>query len=224
GRDGPRPDLASMFYHALLQCHICYQMYSAHSRKPKILDCLHRVCAHCLTKMNTGYISCPFCRNVTPVSGCNVANLPEDTNIMSRLVSMDRSWSSDHIEDVILSPKSLAEKGCATREGSTCLVITIMEVRQDVLQQSTSPNGNDSPDTVSTSTESQPGIQSCNGVPRVLVWLLGFLHFGSLPLGIYLLVIQRVTLGIVCVSLVPSSLTVCLVYWICQCLCQDSRF
>lgn len=48
------------------------------------------------------------------------------------------------------------------------------------------------------------------------MWLLGFLYFGSLPLGIYLLVLQKVTLGIVSVSLVPTSLTVCLLYEFCS--------
>lgn len=44
-----------------------------------------------------------------------------------------------------------------------------------------------------------------NCVPTILVWLIGyiffllffFFYFGSLPVGIYLLVIEKVTLGIV---------------------------
>lgn len=34
-----------------LECKICYNRYDSHSRKPKLLGCLHRVCAKCLKKM-----------------------------------------------------------------------------------------------------------------------------------------------------------------------------
>ncbi len=218
-----------------LECKICYQRYNAHSRKPKILDCLHRVCARCLNKILdmgdcSSSISCPFCRHETQISEYEVAGLPDDSNIMSRLAVRDKSWSSDHSKEVVLTPKSLSSNESPSHDSSNCLVITIMEVTRDQ-QHSPSQNassdyyGDNSLDSVSVASNSGAMDQDalsklCNHVPRVLVWLLGFFYFGSLPLGIYLLVIQRVTLGIVCVSLVPSSLTVCLVYGFCQCLCQ----
>ncbi|XP_030622147.1 E3 ubiquitin-protein ligase RNF182 [Chanos chanos] len=217
-----------------LECKICYQRYNAHSRKPKILDCLHRVCARCLNKIldmgdGSGCISCPFCRHETQVTEYEVAGLPDDSNIMSKLATRDKSWSSDHSKEVVLTPKSLSSDS-PSHDSSNCLVITIMEVQRDS-QRSPSRNGSSdyygdqSLDSVSVGSNSGPTDQDtlskfCLHVPRILVWLLGFFYFGSLPLGIYLLVIQRVTLGIVCVSLVPSSLTVCLVYGFCQCLCQ----
>lgn len=34
-----------------LECKICYNRYDSRSRKPKLLGCLHRVCAKCLKKM-----------------------------------------------------------------------------------------------------------------------------------------------------------------------------
>lgn len=34
-----------------LECKICYNRYDTRSRKPKLLGCLHRVCAKCLKKM-----------------------------------------------------------------------------------------------------------------------------------------------------------------------------
>lgn len=34
-----------------LECKICYNRYNTRSRKPKLLGCLHRVCAKCLKKM-----------------------------------------------------------------------------------------------------------------------------------------------------------------------------
>ncbi|XP_061526959.1 E3 ubiquitin-protein ligase RNF182 [Phycodurus eques] len=214
-----------------LECKICYQRYNAHSRRPKLLDCLHRVCAGCLVKIlyvadGAGCICCPFCRHQTQISEYEISALPDDTNVMSRLTLHDKSWKSDHNREVVLSPKSFFS--CSpSGDLSNCLFITIMEVQREP-QRFPNPNSSsdteDNVDSLSVSSNGQVDQDSltkfCNHVPRILVWLLGFLYFGSLPLGIYLLVIQRVTLGIVCVSLVPSSLTVCLVYGFCQCLCQ----
>ncbi|XP_019216482.1 E3 ubiquitin-protein ligase RNF182 [Oreochromis niloticus] len=216
-----------------LECKICYQRYNVHHRKPKILDCLHRVCGRCLIKIldiadSAGCISCPFCRHQTEITEQEISALPDDVNIMSHLVMRDKSWNSDQNREVVLTPKSFSSSS-PSRDSSNCLVITIMEVQRDS-QHSPSQNGSsdvyaeqslDSVSIGSNGPADQDALSKfCNHVPRILVWLLGFLYFGSLPLGIYLLVIQRVTLGIVCVSLVPSSLTVCLVYGFCQCLCQ----
>ncbi|XP_033847656.2 E3 ubiquitin-protein ligase RNF182 [Periophthalmus magnuspinnatus] len=215
-----------------LECKICYQRYNVHNRKPKILDCLHRVCGRCLIKIldnadAAGSVPCPFCRHQTEVTEYEVSALPDDSNIMSHLACRDKSTSSDLNREVVLTPKSFSSSS-PSQESSNCLVITIMEVPRN----SRSPSRNGSSDVYaeqsldslsigSNGTAEQDALSKlCNHVPRILVWLLGFLYFGSLPLGIYLLVIQRVTLGIVCVSLVPSSLTVCLVYGFCQCLCQ----
>ncbi|XP_005802580.2 E3 ubiquitin-protein ligase RNF182-like [Xiphophorus maculatus] len=216
-----------------LECKICYQRYNANNRKPKILDCLHRVCSRCLVKIldvtdGAGCVPCPFCRHQTEITEYQVSALPDDVNIMSHLTMREKSCSLDKKREVVLTPKSLSSTS-PSHDSSNCLVITIMEVQRD-LQRSPSHNGSSdiyadqSLDSVSIGsngpTDHDALSKFCNHVPRILVWLLGFLYFGSLPLGIYLLVIQRVTLGIVCVSLVPSSLTVCLVYGFCQCLCQ----
>lgn len=215
-----------------LECKICYQRYNFHNRKPKILDCLHRVCGRCLIKIldnadAAGSISCPFCRHQTEITEYEVSALPDDANIMSHLACRDKTFNSDHNKEVVLTPKSFSSSS-PSHDSSNCLVITIMEVPRNSL--SPSHNGSsdlyaeqslDSLSMGSNGTTEQDALSKlCNHVPRILVWLLGFLYFGSLPLGIYLLVIQRVTLGIICVSLVPSSLTVCLVYGFCQCLCQ----
>lgn len=211
-----------------IECKICYQHYNAYSRKPKILDCLHRVCAQCLVKMldiseGTGFISCPFCRHPTTIAESRVSALPDDANIMSHLAMWEKSWTSDHTGEVVLTPKSFSSSS-PTQDSSNCLVITITEDQQDAEHsphQNTSSEmyAEQSLDSVSVSsnglTYQDTMFKFCNHIPRALVWLLGFLYFGSVPLGIYLLVLQRVTLGIVCVSLVPSSLTVCLVYEFC---------
>lgn len=42
-----------------LECKICYNRYDCDSRKPKLLGCLHRVCARCLKKMvSVGECTC----------------------------------------------------------------------------------------------------------------------------------------------------------------------
>ncbi|XP_051918527.1 E3 ubiquitin-protein ligase RNF182 [Hippocampus zosterae] len=214
-----------------LECKICYQRYNAHNRRPKLLDCLHRVCARCLVKIlyvadGTGCICCPFCRHQTQICEYEVSALPDDANIMSRLRPRNKSWSLGPNQEVVLSPKSFFSSN-PSRDSSNCLFITIMDVQREP-QRYPSPNSSSdlerNVESLSAGSNGQADQDSltkfCNHIPRILVWLLGFLYFGSLPLGIYLLVIQRVTLGIVCVSLVPSSLTVCLVYGFCQCLCQ----
>ncbi|XP_069495216.1 E3 ubiquitin-protein ligase RNF182-like [Ambystoma mexicanum] len=216
-----------------MECKICYQRFNTHSRKPKILHCLHRICVRCLTKIyHTGEdaacISCPFCRHDTKLQEDQVAGLPDDTIVISRLTVKDKTaWNPD-CNEVVLTPKNLSSSS-PSQGSSNCLVITIMEVQRDSTRTSSQNTTSDyyadnSPDSLSVNSHSQTEqdlfSKLCTHVPRILVWLLGFFYFGSLPLGIYLLVIQKVTLGIICVSLVPSSLTVCLVYGFCQCLCQ----
>ncbi|XP_067854085.1 E3 ubiquitin-protein ligase RNF182 isoform X3 [Heptranchias perlo] len=216
-----------------LECKICYQRYNGHSRKPKILDCLHRVCARCLNKIldisdGSHCISCPFCRHETEVHEDEIASLPDDTNIMCKLTARDKTTWNSGCKEVVLTPKNLTSSS-STLGSSNCLVITIREVQRNSPRTPSRHTTSDyyadhSLDTMSVTSQSRIDqdvfSKLCNRVPRILVWLLGFFYFSSLPLGIYLLVIQKVTLGIVCVSLVPSSLTVCLVYGFCQCLCQ----
>ncbi|KAK0136240.1 E3 ubiquitin-protein ligase RNF182 [Merluccius polli] len=225
-----------------VECKICYQRYNIQNRRPKVLVCLHRVCARCLGRILAAAdggsltVSCPFCRHETIVSRRQVSELPDDSNIMSRLATRDKSWSSDLSGELLLTPGSLttspsSSSSSPSRHSSNCLVITIVEVPGEP------PSGREAAATAASELYTEQSVDSmsvgsegptdhdvlskaCKHVPRMLVWLLGFFYFSSLPLGIYLLVIQRVTLGVVCVSLVPSSLTVCLVYGFCQCLCQ----
>uniref|UniRef100_A0AAV2LQR5 E3 ubiquitin-protein ligase RNF182 n=1 Tax=Knipowitschia caucasica TaxID=637954 RepID=A0AAV2LQR5_KNICA len=115
-----------------LECKICYQRYNVHSRKPKILDCLHRVCGRCLVKILdnadiSGSVPCPFCRHQIEITEYEVSALPDDTNILFHLASRDRSTSSDLNKEVVLNPKSFSSSS-PSQDSSNCLVITIMEV------------------------------------------------------------------------------------------------
>ncbi|KAG7236956.1 hypothetical protein INR49_032963 [Caranx melampygus] len=165
-----------------LECKICYQRYNAHNRKPKILDCLHRVCARCLIKIldiadGAGCISCPFCRHQTEITEFEISALPDDANIMSHLAMRDKSWNSDHNKEVVLTPKSFSSSS-PSHDSSNCLVITIMEVQRNSQQ---SPSRSDiyteqSLDSVSMGsngpTDQDTLSKFCNHVPRILVWLL----------------------------------------------------
>lgn len=51
--------------------------------------------------------------------------------------------------------------------------------------------------------------------------VFGQVYFSSLPLGIYLLMIGQLWLGVVLVSLVPSTLLLLVLYGFCQCLCHE---
>ncbi|XP_055510067.1 E3 ubiquitin-protein ligase RNF182 [Leucoraja erinacea] len=219
-----------------LECKICYNPYNLKTRRPKLLECFHRVCSKCLHKMvdfgdcSLGIISCPFCRYETSVLE-DVGGLPDDSNVVAALACRERSRrpNLDNPSELLLSPKRLASFQSPSRASSNCLVITIMEVQRDSPQSQGSAPAvefyNASFDSMG-SVSRQWAVWNCTPllcqtVGRILVWLLGLLYFSSLPLGVYLLVIQKVTLGIIFVSLVPSSLVILMVYGFCQCLCHE---
>ncbi|KAG9276939.1 E3 ubiquitin-protein ligase RNF182-like [Astyanax mexicanus] len=223
-----------------LECKICYNRYDTRTRKPKVLSCLHRVCAKCLKKMveldaSPSIVSCPFCRHETHVADEEIWLLQDDSNILAILTYQDRARKSGSVPagEVLLTPNSLSGNGRSGGEqahsSSDCLVITIMEV----------PGESQSSDSMSmlnmvrlyrpASLDSLPchlPVQKCRAwttrtVPRFLMGFLCLVYFSSLPLGIYLLMIQQLTLGVILVSLVPSTLVLCVFYGFCQCLCHE---
>lgn len=237
-----------------LECKICYNRYDTRTRKPKVLGCLHRVCAKCLKKIvensSPSIVSCPFCRHETHVSDDDIWLLQDDSNILAILTYQDRARKSGGSitpsGEVLLTPGSLSgsggvEGGCGGSGGgcvttseqshssSDCLVITIMEV----------PGESQSSDSMSmlnmvrlyrpASLASLPcnmPLQKCSAwtsrnFPSFLIGVLCLVFFSSLPLGIYLLMIQQLTLGVILVSLVPSTLVLCVFYGFCQCLCHE---
>lgn len=229
-----------------LECKICYSRYDARARKPKLLACLHRVCARCLKKMaemesSPGTVSCPFCRHQTHVPDEEIWLLQDDSNILAILSYQERVRKSGSmpVGEVLLTPNSLSGGEIGTNgEGgggeqahssSDCLVITIMEVPDE----STSPESTGMLNMVRlyrpASLDSLPchvPVQkwrawTSRSIPRFVMGFLCLLYFSSLPLGIYLLMIQQLTLGVILVSLVPSTLILCVFYGFCQCLCHE---
>ncbi|XP_068449720.1 E3 ubiquitin-protein ligase RNF182 isoform X3 [Clinocottus analis] len=242
-----------------LECKICYNRYDTRSRKPKLLGCLHRVCAKCLKKMvdmgesSPSIICCPFCRHETYVPDEEVWLMEDDRHILAVLSCQDRARrggaggagcavgggrgaGAGGGGEVVLSPNSLTGGGGgggggveSSHRSSDCLVITIMELPED------SPSS----DSLSmlnvvglyrpASLDSLPcnlPAQKCRAwtsrsFPRCLLGALCLVYFSSLPLGIYLLMIGQLWLGVVLVSLVPSTLLLLVLYGFCQCLCHE---
>ncbi|XP_067853544.1 E3 ubiquitin-protein ligase RNF182 [Heptranchias perlo] len=220
-----------------LECKICYNPYNLKNRRPKVLECFHRVCAKCLNKIvdlgdsSQGIVSCPFCRYETSILDDEFGGLPDDSNVLAALTCKEknRRFTLDNPSELLLTPKRLASFASPSHSSSNCLVITIVEVQRDSPQSQSSASVmelyNSSFDSIASMSR-QWSVWNCtpllcHTIGRILVWLLGLLYFSSLPLGVYLLVIQKVTLGIIFVSLVPSSLVILMVYGFCQCLCHE---
>uniref|UniRef100_A0A8C7XHN4 E3 ubiquitin-protein ligase RNF182 n=1 Tax=Oryzias sinensis TaxID=183150 RepID=A0A8C7XHN4_9TELE len=224
-----------------LECKICYNRYDTRSRKPKLLGCLHRVCAKCLKKMvdmgesSPSVISCPFCRHETYIPDEEVWLMEDDRHILAVLSCQDRAQRQEGGKmEVVLSPSGLsgggAEGGAETSQHSSdCLVITIMEL----------PDDSPSSDSLSmfnlVGLYRPPSLDSlpCNlpahkfdawssrSFPRCLLGALCLVFFSSLPLGIYLLMVGQLWLGVVLISLVPCTLLLLILYCFCQCLCHE---
>lgn len=141
----------------------------------------------------------------------------------------------------VASPSSSSTSSSTTyssiRSSPNFVVITIMEpppaaaVSQDLHRQSSrsSTRGYRSPSLDSMASITQRwtvwncAALLCQTSARALVWVLGLLYFSSLPMGVYLLIMQKTTLGVLLVSLVPTSLIMIMVYGFCQCVCHELR-
>lgn len=253
-----------------LECKICYCAYNLGSRRPKVLECCHRLCAKCLAKIldlgesPPNAVVCPFCRYVTRLPGEAVSSLPDDCNLVAALALQSRNQRNLHFHqeattELLLSPGRLSSLMSSSlpvtspssssssasssttyssiRSSPNFVVITIMEPppvptsSHDLHRQ---PRGShtSSRGYRSSSLDSMASITQrwtvwncaallCQTSARALVWVLGLLYFSSLPMGVYLLIMQRTTLGVLLVSLVPASLIMIMVYGFCQCICHE---
>ncbi|KAF1468443.1 hypothetical protein FQV18_0012478, partial [Eudyptula minor novaehollandiae] len=198
-------------------------------RRPKLLCCGHRLCTKCLRKMvvlgdvSPRQLRCPFCRQHSAVPGGDVQHLQDDGEVLALLTG--REWAKKQgpprSPEVLLCPSVLEPA-----PGPDCLVVTILEVPEDV----TPPEGLGRLEVVRLYHPASLDALPCHGpgkcrswgwraVPRFMLGVLCLLYFSSLPFGIYLLLIEHHSLGIILVSLVPSTLLLCIVYSLCQCLC-----
>ncbi|XP_015271988.1 PREDICTED: E3 ubiquitin-protein ligase RNF182-like [Gekko japonicus] len=219
------------------ECKICYEAFDSRAGRPKLLSCQHRVCARCLCRMadvgdSPGRLSCPFCRRETLLPERDVGRLQDDGRVLATLLSgrerARRPGRPPLSPEVLLCPGVLEPFGEGRHGSSDCLVVTLLEVPEDLA----APEGVGLLDVMRLyrppSVASLPcpdplaKCQACSACPalprRLLMGLLCLLYFSSLPLGIYLLLVERLSLGIVLVSLVPATLILCILYSLCQCL------
>uniref|UniRef100_A0A672ZJP8 E3 ubiquitin-protein ligase RNF182 n=1 Tax=Sphaeramia orbicularis TaxID=375764 RepID=A0A672ZJP8_9TELE len=220
-----------------LECKICYNRFDTRSRKPKLLGCLHRVCAKCLKKMvdmgesSPTVISCPFCRHETHVPDEEVRLFQSlNPSVKKKTKHFLQAVSFRRCNNCMTEEKNRGGAAVdSSHRSSDCLVITIMEL----------PEESPSSDSLSMlnvvglyrppSLDSLPcnlPAQKCRAwtsrsFPRCLLGALCLVYFSSLPLGIYLLMIGQLWLGVVLVSLVPSTLLLLVLYGFCQCLCHE---
>lgn len=239
-----------------LECKICYCLYNLGGRRPKVLDCCHRLCNKCLTKLQdlgespAGAVVCPFCRCVTRLPGEVVSSLPDDCKLVAVLAVQSRNQRNLQVHpenpELLLSPRRLSSlvsdsrvsspsssssaASSAThssiRSSSNFVLITIMEPPQarDLQQQAPGASQQDYSSTVTPRWSMWTwAALLCQTSARALVWVLGLLYFSSLPMGMYLLIMQQTTLGVMLVSLVPASLMVVTAYSLCRCVCHELR-
>ncbi|XP_061550672.1 E3 ubiquitin-protein ligase RNF182 [Phycodurus eques] len=243
-----------------LECKICYCAYNLGSRRPKVLECCHRLCAKCLAKIQDlgesppSTVVCPFCRYVTRLLGEAASSLPDDYNLLTALALGSCSQRSQrnlhfHQDELLLNPRHLSSlmgnEPTSTSPSSTSayssirgspnfVVITIMEPPPASSPGQDQPGGNlisnrgfrsSSQDSMASITQRWTlwncAAMLCQTSARALVWVLGLLYFSSLPMGVYLLIMQQTTVGVLLVSLVPASLVMVIVYGFCQCVCQE---
>uniref|UniRef100_W5N0K6 Regulator of G protein signaling 9 binding protein n=1 Tax=Lepisosteus oculatus TaxID=7918 RepID=W5N0K6_LEPOC len=202
-----------------LECKICYCHYNLGNRRPKVLQCCHRLCAKCLVKIldlgesPPNAIVCPFCRYPTSLPEEAEGSLPDDYNIVQALTFRVKNKRNVHdgSTELLLSPKRLSSfvspSSCSS---SNCLVITIVDAQPEAPLQ---PQSSASPIVEEYRSSSFDSIASvsrrwtvwncasmlCQTSARILVWMLGLLYFSSLPLGVYLLIAQRTTVGVILV-------------------------
>lgn len=219
-----------------LECKICYCAYNLSSRRPKVLKCCHRLCSKCLAKILSlgesppNSVVCPFCRYVTGLPREAGGSLPDDYNLVTVLSIQNQYRNLKGSQgEILLSPgrlNSLVGHSASASPTSVCsnyVVITIMESPQEHAI---------SADHRSSSLDSMASVTRrctvwncttllCQASARILVWVLGLLYFSSLPMGVYLLIMQKTSLGVLLISLVPASLLMIMVYGMCQCLCHE---
>ncbi|XP_077369064.1 E3 ubiquitin-protein ligase RNF182 [Festucalex cinctus] len=238
-----------------LECKICYCTYNLGSRRPKVLECRHRLCARCLAKIQDlaerppRAVVCPFCRYVTRALGDAAGSLPDDYDLLTAVLALrsritSRTSLRFHRDRLLLDPRHLsslmASDASATstpsasvyssvRGSPNFVVITIMEPPRP--PPAPSPGQRSLSGGLRSSSRDSAARSwtpwNCAALPcrtsacRALVWVLGLLYFSSLPMGVYLLVMQQTPAGVLLVSLVPASLAAVMVYGFCQCVRQE---
>lgn len=217
-----------------LECKICYSTYSLSSHRQKVLKCCHRLCSECLAKLldlgesPSNNVVCPFCRYMTDLPGDSIASVPDDTNLMAALSILKSEQLQKDQGEILLSPRcltSLVGRSASASLSSVCSnygVVTILGFQEPATAGNYSSSSSDSIASVThLSTVWNCIMLLCQASAQVLAWFLGMVYFSSLPLGVYLLIMHKTTLGALLLGVVPISLLGVMLYGICQCMCQE---
>ncbi|XP_050304391.1 tripartite motif-containing protein 3-like isoform X2 [Anthonomus grandis grandis] len=84
------------FNESFLTCGTCLCMYDGNEHTPKLLQCSHTVCLHCLTRIaasqtrDTGSFRCPICRELITIPRGGVSALPPSFLVNQLLDLMSR--------------------------------------------------------------------------------------------------------------------------------------
>ncbi|KAG5898288.1 hypothetical protein JTB14_008631 [Gonioctena quinquepunctata] len=84
------------FNESFLTCGTCLCMYDGQEHTPKLLQCSHTVCLHCLTRIaasqtrDTGSFRCPICRELINIPRGGVSALPPSFLVNQLLDLMSR--------------------------------------------------------------------------------------------------------------------------------------
>ncbi|XP_030755457.1 tripartite motif-containing protein 2-like isoform X3 [Sitophilus oryzae] len=84
------------FNESFLTCGTCLCMYDGSEHTPKLLQCSHTVCLHCLTRIaasqtrDTGSFRCPICRELITIPRGGVSALPPSFLVNQLLDLMSR--------------------------------------------------------------------------------------------------------------------------------------
>nr|XP_061794847.1 E3 ubiquitin-protein ligase RNF182-like [Nerophis lumbriciformis] len=219
-----------------LECKICYCSYNLGSRRPKVLECQHRLCAKCLAKIQDlaesppSTVVCPFCRYVTRLLGDAACCLPDDYDLLAALALGSRNLTFCR-DELLLDPRRLSSwMGSETtsaaayssiRGSPNFVVITIMEPPPAPSPERAVVRQDSAASVAQRRSLRNCAVSLCRTSARALVWVLGLLYFSSLPVGVYLLIMQQTAAGVLLVSLVPASLVTVMVYGFCQCVCTE---
>lgn len=219
-----------------LECKICYCAYNLSSRRPKVLECCHRLCSKCLAKILSlgesprNAVVCPFCRYVTGVPREAGGSLPDDYNLVTVLSIRNQYQNLKGSQgEILLSPgrlNSLVSHSTSASPTSVCSNYVVISIMESPEQHAISAEHRSSSVDSMASVTRRCTVWNCTTLlcqasARVLVWLLGLLYFSSLPMGIYLLIMQKSILGVLLISLVPVSLLLIMVYGMCRCMCHE---
>lgn len=82
------------FNESFLTCATCLYPFDTNLHRPKLLNCSHTVCTHCLERIaelpqsvNTGSFRCPICRETIPVPRGGIQSLPPSF-IINQLIDL----------------------------------------------------------------------------------------------------------------------------------------